>query len=142
MKDLDDLEKAVTHEGMNWDDFKNNIRNKLLTQEVIRSEVGSHITIGQEDAKKYYEEHKNDYVKPDEVALRAIELSTEGKDEAGIAEQKKKAEDLLKRINDGEDFAVARQALFGRHPRPNRAATWASTSAASFPRNWKTRSLR
>jgi peptidyl-prolyl cis-trans isomerase SurA len=106
LKDLDDLEKAVTHEGMNWDDFKNNIRNKLLTQEVIRREVGSHITIGQEDAKKYYEEHKNDYVKPDEVALRAIELSTEGKDEAGIAEQKKKAQDLLKRINDGEDFAV------------------------------------
>ena len=29
-----------------------------------------------------------------------------GRTEAGIADQKKKAQDLLKRINDGEDFAV------------------------------------
>jgi peptidyl-prolyl cis-trans isomerase SurA len=106
LKDLDELEKAVTHEGLNWDDFKNNIRNKLLTQQVIQREVGSHITIGHDDAMKYYEEHKNEFVKPEQVALRAIELSTEGKKEAEIAELKKKAEDLLKRINDGEDFGV------------------------------------
>jgi len=30
---------AVTKEGLNWDGLKNNIRNKLLTQEVIRREV-------------------------------------------------------------------------------------------------------
>jgi len=106
LKDMDELEKAVTQEGLNWDDFKNNIRNKILTQQVIQREVGSHITIGHEETKKYYEEHKNDFVKPEEVALRAIELTTEGKNETQIVDQKKKAEDLLKRINEGEDFAV------------------------------------
>ena len=106
LKDMDELEKAVSHEGLNWDDFKNNIRNKILTQQVISREVGSHITITHEEAQKYYEEHKNDFVKPEQVALRAIELSTEGKSEADAAQLKKKAEDLLKRINDGEDFAV------------------------------------
>ena len=106
LKDMDELEKAVTQEGLNWDDFKNNIRNKILTQQVIQREVGSHITIGHEETKKYYEDHKNDFVKPEEVALRAIELTTEGKNETQIVDQKKKAEDLLKRINEGEDFAV------------------------------------
>src|SRR5215471_2106523 len=106
LKDMDDLEKAVTHEGLNWDDFKNNIRNKILTQQVISREVGSHITITDSEARKYYEDHKNDYVKPEQVALRAIELSTEGKKEAEAADIKKKADDMLKRINDGEDFAV------------------------------------
>lgn len=106
LKDMDELEKAVTHEGLNWDDFKNNIRNKILTQQVISREVGSHITITDSEARKYYEDHKNDFVKPEQVALRAIELSTEGKKEAEAADIKKKAEDLLKRINDGEDFAV------------------------------------
>jgi len=38
--------------------LQNNIRNKLLTQEVIRREVGSHITIGRDDAMKYYERTK------------------------------------------------------------------------------------
>jgi len=102
---MEKLESAVTKEGLNWDDFKNNIRNKLLTQEVIRREVGSHINIGRDEAMKYYEEHKKEFVKPELVALRAIEISTEGKNEADLADLKKKAEDLLRRIKEGEDFS-------------------------------------
>src|SRR5437660_12391485 len=37
---MEELEKAVSGQGMNWEDFKNNIRNTLLTQRVISSEVG------------------------------------------------------------------------------------------------------
>jgi peptidyl-prolyl cis-trans isomerase SurA len=103
---IEKLESAVTKEGLNWDDFKNNIRNKFLTQEVIRREVGSHITIGREDAMKYYEEHKKEFVKPEQVALRALEISTEGKKESDLPDLKKKAEDMLRRIKDGEDFAT------------------------------------
>ena len=102
----DDLEKAVTKEGLNWDDFKANIRNKFLTQEVIRREVGSHISIGHEEAMKYYEEHKKEFVKPEQVALRAIEISTEAKKDTDLPDLKKKAEDLLRRIKEGEDFAT------------------------------------
>jgi len=106
LKDLDDLEKAVTSQGINWEDFKNNIRNRFLTQEVISREVGSHITIGHDETLKYYNEHKNEFVMPEEVALRAIEVSTEGKTEAETPELKKTAESYLKRIKDGEDFSV------------------------------------
>jgi peptidyl-prolyl cis-trans isomerase SurA len=106
LESMEKLEAAVTKEGLNWDDFKSNIRNKLLTQEVIRREVGSHINIGRDDAMKYYEAHKKEYVMPEQVALRAIEISTDGKSEADLAELKKKAEGLLQRIKDGEDFAT------------------------------------
>ncbi|MGB7845735.1 MAG: peptidylprolyl isomerase [Candidatus Acidiferrum sp.] len=104
LKDLDELEKAVTSQNMNWDDFKNNIENRLLTQEVIRREVGSHITIGHEDAMKYYEEHKKEFVMPEQVVLRAIEVKTEGKKESEIPELKAKAQKLRDRVKDGEDF--------------------------------------
>jgi peptidyl-prolyl cis-trans isomerase SurA len=106
LESMEKLESAVTKEGLNWDDFKNNIRNKLLTQEVIRREVGSHITIGRDDAMKYYEAHKKDFVKPEQVALRAIEISTDAKKESDLADLKKKADDMLRRIKDGEDFAT------------------------------------
>ncbi|HKI11651.1 MAG TPA: peptidylprolyl isomerase [Candidatus Acidoferrum sp.] len=106
LKDMDELEKAVSAQGLNWEDFKNNIRNKILTQQVISREVGSHITIGHGEALKVYNEHKTEFVKAEEVALRAFEVSTEGKTEAEIPELKKKAESYLKRINDGEDFSV------------------------------------
>src|SRR6516165_1036213 len=104
LKDLDDLEKAVTSQGINWEDFKNNIRNKILTRQVISEEVGRHITIGRDDAMKYYEEHKKEFERPEQVALRAIEIKTEGKKESEIPALKTKAEGLLKRVQDGEDF--------------------------------------
>ena len=102
---MEELEKAVSSQGINWEDFKNNIRNTLLTQRVISSEVGSHVTIGKDEVAKYYEEHKKEFVRPEQVALRSIEVNTEGKKPEDIPDLKKKAETALKRIKDGEDFA-------------------------------------
>jgi peptidyl-prolyl cis-trans isomerase SurA len=104
LKDLDDLEKAVSSSGVNWEDFKNNIKNRILTQEVIRREVGSHINITHDEEMKYYEEHKKDFVRPEQVALSAIEIKTEGKKESEIPELKAKAQKLLDRVKEGEDF--------------------------------------
>jgi peptidyl-prolyl cis-trans isomerase SurA len=101
---MDELEKAVSSQGLNWEDFKNNIRNKALTQKVIGQEVGSHISIGESDAQKYYEQHKSELVRPEQVALREIIVVTEGKKEDQIPDLKKKAETALKRVKDGEDF--------------------------------------
>ncbi len=101
---MEELERAVSSQGMNWEDFKNNIRNTLLTQRVISSEVGSHITIGDEEVAKYYEGHKTEFVRPEQVALREIEVNTQGKKPEEIPDLKKKAETALKRVKDGEDF--------------------------------------
>ena len=101
---MEELEKAVTGQGLNWEDFKNNIRSTLLTQRVISNEVGSHITISDEEISKYYEAHKAEYVRPEQVALREIEVSTQGKKPEEIPDLKKKAETTLQRIKDGEDF--------------------------------------
>jgi peptidyl-prolyl cis-trans isomerase SurA len=101
---MEDLEKAVSAQGLNWEDFKSNIRNSLLTQRVISGEVGSHITIGRDDIEKYYNEHKAEFVRPEQVALRSVEINTEKKTPEEIVELKKKAETTLKRIKDGEDF--------------------------------------
>jgi peptidyl-prolyl cis-trans isomerase SurA len=104
LNSMEDLEKAVSAQGLNWEDFKNNIRNNILTQRVISSEVGSHITITHEEIEKYYNEHKVEFVRPEQVALRSIEINTEKKSPDEIADLKKKAETTLKRIKDGEDF--------------------------------------
>src|SRR6266567_8880610 len=101
---IDALEKAVTSEGMNWEDFQGNIENHLLTQKVIGSEVGSHITISDDEVTKYYEAHKTEFVRPEQVALREIQVSTQGKSADDLPVLKKKAETALKRVQDGEDF--------------------------------------
>jgi len=104
IESMEELEKAVTAQGMNWEDFKNNIRSTLLTQRVISSEVGSHITVSDEEISKYYEAHKTEYVRPEQVALREIEVNTQGKKPEEIPDLRKKAETTLQRIKDGEDF--------------------------------------
>jgi peptidyl-prolyl cis-trans isomerase SurA len=108
---MEDLEKAVSSQGMNWEDFKNNIRNTLLTQRVISSEVGSHIAVSDDEVSKYYEAHKAEFVRPEQVALREIVVSTEGKKPEELPDLKKKAETALKRVQDGEDFGEIAKRL-------------------------------
>jgi peptidyl-prolyl cis-trans isomerase SurA len=108
---MEELEKAVSSQGANWDDFKNNIRNTLLTQRVISSEVGSHINVPDDEVQKYYEAHKKEFVRPEQVALREIVVSTEGKKPEELPDLKKKAETALKRVNDGEDFGEIAKRL-------------------------------
>jgi peptidyl-prolyl cis-trans isomerase SurA len=104
LSSMEDLEKAVTSHGLNWEDFKDNLRKSILTQKVISQEVGSHVNISKEDVQKYYDDHKAEFVRPEQVALREIEVSTEGKKDSELPDLKKKAETALKRVKDGEDF--------------------------------------
>jgi peptidyl-prolyl cis-trans isomerase SurA len=111
LKSMEELEGEVSKSGLNWEDFKNNIRNHILTQRVISQEVGSHISIGESDTRKYYDEHKGEFIGPEEVALREILVSTEGKKEAEIADLRKKADTALTRVKDGEDFGEIAKRL-------------------------------
>lgn len=105
MQSMEELEKAIEGEGMSWEDYKSQIRNNLLTREVIRREMGSRINIPDEDVKKYYDEHLQEFVRPEQVVLGEIFLSTEKKSPEEAAVIMRKAEDYLNRLKKGEDFA-------------------------------------
>lgn len=102
---MEALQKAVEQSGQNYEDFKNQIRNQILTQGVIRREVGSHIIISHEEIMKYYNAHKSEFVRPATVLLREIFVSTEKKPASEIPALRKKAENLRERvIKNGDDF--------------------------------------
>ncbi len=109
---LEDLQKAAQEQGVSYDDFKQNIRNQIITQDVMRQEVGSRIQITPGEARQYYEEHKQDFQQPESVRLSEILVSTgaagaNGEDDpAKVAEAKAKAEDIEARLNSGGDFAA------------------------------------
>ena len=101
---IEDLEKAVEGSGLAWEDYKTQIRNGMLTQEVIRREVGSHINIPNEEVKAYYDSHPQEFTRPEQVVLTEIFLSTEGKSPEEIESVQKKTEDLRNRVMKGDDF--------------------------------------
>lgn len=101
---IDALEKAVEASGIPWEDYKTEIRNNLLTQEVIRRDVGGRITIGHDEVLAYYNAHEKDFIKPEEVVLSEIFLSTQGMAPQEIEAVRSRAEDLHNRVLKGEDF--------------------------------------
>src|SRR4051794_8429773 len=90
--------------GMTFEDFRQQLKNQLLTQRVIGQEVQRSILIPEADKKKYYEEHKNEFVREEEIYLRQILISTEGKTPEQVAAAEKKAKTLVERARKGEKF--------------------------------------
>ena len=91
--------------GMSYEDFKQEMKNRFLTQRVIREEVTEKMSTKHEDLEKYYNEHKAEFVREEQITLQEILISTEGKDAAGVAAAEKKAKDLVARARKGERFA-------------------------------------
>jgi parvulin-like peptidyl-prolyl isomerase len=91
--------------GMSYEDFKQQMTNQLLTQRVISEEISSKISIPEADLRKYYEEHKTEFTREEQVFLSQLLISTEGKTPQQVAAAQKKAADLVARARKGEKFS-------------------------------------
>ncbi len=109
---MEDLEKAATSQGISFEDFKLNKRNEIITQQVIGKEVGSRLSISKEEEQQFYDEHKKDLERPEQVKLSEILISTEKKGAAAdapedpelVAAAQIKANDLLAQLRKGGSF--------------------------------------
>ena len=117
---IEELEKAAQAQGVSYEEFKQNLRNNIITQQVIQREVGSHITISQEEIKKFYDEHKSEMQRPEQVRVSEILVSTDAKPakkgpqggnaapeispEQRVSDAESKANQLLAEIQKGAKF--------------------------------------
>jgi peptidyl-prolyl cis-trans isomerase SurA len=122
LETMEDLEKAAEAQGASYEDFKQTMRNQIITQRVIGQEVGSKLAMNKEDEKKFYEQHRAEMEHPEQVRLSEIliapktpakpaastdakpEPPSEAETEAALAAAKAKAEDLLDQIHKGTKF--------------------------------------
>jgi peptidyl-prolyl cis-trans isomerase SurA len=114
---LEELQKEVEKQGLVWEDFKDNIKRNILMQEVIGREVASRVQgrVSREEARKYFESHKQEFASPAGVHLAEILVSTD-KHKPEEAEQRIKA--ALAEVKAGARFAeVAKKYSDG--PSPN-----------------------
>ena len=89
--------------GMSFEDFRQQRKNKLLTERVLGEEVWRSIVIPEADMRKYYEEHKSEFVRKESVTLREILVSTGDGKPATVAAAEKKAKALLERARGSAD---------------------------------------
>ena len=88
--------------GMSYEDYKNDRKNDLLTNRVIRQEVASKIQIKREESQQYYDGHQDEFKREERVFLRELLVSTPPG--ADAAQAQKKAKDLADRGKKGEKF--------------------------------------
>jgi len=72
LETMEELEKAATAQGISYEDFKQNMKNQIITQKVIGEEVGQHLSIAKEELQQFYDEHKNEMEQPESNKLSEI----------------------------------------------------------------------
>jgi len=120
LETMEELEKAAEAQGASYEDFKQNLRNQIITQRVIGQEVGSHLAMNKDEVKKFYDQHKAEMERPEQVRLSEIliapktpaksggdgkpEPPSETETEAALAAAQAKAQDVLDQIHKGAKF--------------------------------------
>src|SRR3954469_18144298 len=130
LESMEDLEKAAQTQGVSYEDFKKNMRNEIVTQRVIGQEVGRKLVVPPSEMAKYYEEHKSELTRPEQVLLAEILVSTAPpapqptadkkqpaqlpEDPARVVAAEAKANELLDSIRKGAKFEdVAKKSSEG-----------------------------
>ncbi len=119
---MEELEKAAEAQGASYEDFKQNLRNQIVTQHVIGEEVGKHLAMNKDDVKRFYDLHRAEMEQPEQVRLSEIliapkrpakptaapaakpEPPSEAETEAALAAARAQAQDLLDQFHKGAKF--------------------------------------
>jgi peptidyl-prolyl cis-trans isomerase SurA len=103
---MEDLEKAASSQGVSYEDFKQHIRNDIVTQQVIREQVGRRIQMTDAQLQQYYQQHLSNFTQPESVRLSEIliPVKTDGDETANLAFAKAKADELEAKIKGGASF--------------------------------------
>ncbi|WP_158943103.1 peptidylprolyl isomerase [Granulicella sp. S190] len=114
MDTLEDLEKAARQQGVSFEDFKAGIRDNVITQQVVRDEVGRRLQMTQGQEQAYYEAHKQEFAQPEQIKLSEILIPTAADaDDATVAQAKAKAEGVEAKLKDGGSFEDLAKANSG-----------------------------
>ena len=110
---MEDLEKAYTSQaqgGATWEDFKASQRNAIITQQVVRDEVGRRISMSPGEVQQYFKQHESEFAQPESVTLNEILIptpaksATEGADDAQVAAAQAQADEIEKKLAAGAKF--------------------------------------
>ena len=101
----------LKREGITYEKFREKIKDDIERRSLIDSQIRDKLVITEDDISKYYQSHKKDYEKPGKAHIASIFLVPDSPEsQTQLDELKKKGEEILARLKNGEDFgALARE---------------------------------
>jgi peptidyl-prolyl cis-trans isomerase C len=113
---LEEFEKKTAESGKSFDEIKQQVERGMVYQKIVDSQWMGKVDVTEEEAKRYYEENPALFVTKEQVRASHILINPEELKDAGSdpnqqkEKAKAKAEELLKQIKDGADFAALAKA--------------------------------
>ncbi len=102
---MEALEAAAKSQGVSFEDFKQHIRDRIITQQVIGQEVYRKVNITQADVQRYYDAHKSEYERQESVRMSEILIPTQNADDAAqVAAAQAKAQAVYSQLQGGAKF--------------------------------------
>jgi len=110
---IDKLDEAMRQAGLDPVAIRQTMRAEIMKQAVLEGEVDSKLFFGltMEELHRYFDAHKDIFLKPETVELSEIFLNLAGKPEADV---KARAAQLVTQLRGGADFATLAKAYSER----------------------------
>ncbi len=111
-----DFREALKKGNFTDDDVKDEIRRRNLIEKAYQTKITDEVKISEEDARVYYENNKESFVRPFQIHLRNILFKVPPlANDFERSTVKNKAEEVVKKINGGLSFDEAVQ-LYSEGP--------------------------
>ena len=96
-----ELIRAVQQQGLDFEGWKNKMKENIMRDAVIGSEVRRSIVVDDSEIVSYYKLHPEEFTELPEYKLRAIYLLAEGGNEEEVEAKKR---EINEKISSGEDI--------------------------------------
>ena len=102
------FQAALKQENMSMTDLRRNLEKQMIVTRVQQNEVFGRVGVSEEEARKYYDSHLNEFTTPRTIMVREILVSVptsgRGINVAQDEEVQEKADKLRQRLVAGESF--------------------------------------
>lgn len=109
---LEEFKQKTAESGKSFEEIKQQVEKGMVYQTIVDSQWAGKINITDEDAKKHYDENPTQFkqVRASHILINPKELPAGPDPNQQKAIAKAKAEDLLKQIKEGANFAALAKA--------------------------------
>jgi peptidyl-prolyl cis-trans isomerase C len=110
---IDEIKALIEARGQSFDEAKKQIQKGLGYQKLVEAQWAGKTDVNEADAKKYYDENPKEFENPEQIKVSHILIGVatpdpNKKEDPNVAKAaaKAKAEAILQRVKNGEDFAT------------------------------------
>jgi parvulin-like peptidyl-prolyl isomerase len=99
----EEFDEALRASGMDLESYRNNMKQSLLVQKLMSEEVHPRVTLDEEDLRRFYQNHLDEYSEPERLSLQeVVVLSSSGLSGEDLEQR---ALEIRQKIEEGGDLA-------------------------------------